>query len=69
MSRVVWLSVVAPFDLHGVLRNLSFEGWHVGDVGLVQPLDPEVAVEVGGGLAQPVNSVVLASMSQNFYSL
>ncbi len=31
----------------------------MGDVGLVEPLDPEVAVEVGGGLAEPQLGVVL----------
>ena len=31
----------------------------MGDVGLVEPLDPEVAVEVGGGLAQALVRVLL----------
>ncbi len=42
-----------------VLRHLPLVGGHVGDVCLVEPLDPEVAVEVGGGLAEPQLGVVL----------
>ena len=33
--------------LHRVFWYLSFEGRDMSDVGLVEPLDPEMAVEVG----------------------
>ena len=43
----------------GVLWDLALVGWDVCHVGFVQPLDPEVAVEVGGGLAESVLLVLL----------
>ncbi len=45
--------------LHRVLRYLSFEWRDMSDVGLVEPLDPEMAVEVGRGFAESADSVVL----------
>lgn len=33
--------------LHWVLWDLTLERRHMSHIGLVQPLDPEVAVEVG----------------------
>ena len=38
---------------------MSLERRHVCNVCLVEPLDPEVAVEVGGRLAQATDGVVL----------
>ena len=52
-------NIISVEYLHWIFRYLSFEGRHGSDVGLVEPLDPEVAVEVGGGLAEPVNGVIL----------
>ena len=43
----------------GVLGDLALVGGDVRHVGLVEPLDPEVAVEVGGGLAEAVLLVLL----------
>ena len=46
-------------DLRWIFGDLSLVGWHVGNVSLVQPLDSEVAVQVCGGLAEPVLLVLL----------
>ena len=45
--------------LRRVLWDLILVGRHVTDISLVEPLDPEVAVEVGGGLAEPGLLVLL----------
>ena len=42
-----------------VLWDLALVGRDVRHVGLVEPLDPEVAVEIGRGLAEPVLLVLL----------
>ena len=42
-----------------VFRDLPLVGRHVGHVGLVEPLDPELAVHVDGRLAQPLVLVLL----------
>ena len=43
----------------GILWDLVLVGRDLRHVGLVEPLDPEVAVEVGGGLAEAVLLVLL----------
>ncbi len=45
--------------LRRVLRDLPLVRRYVRDVGLVEPLDPEVAVEVGGRLAEAHLGVLL----------
>ena len=46
-------------DLRWIFWDLSLVGWHVGNVSLVQPLDSELAVHVGGRFAQPLLLVFL----------
>ena len=47
------------WNLRWIFGDLSLVGWHVGNVSLVQPLDSELAVHVGGRFAQPLLLMLL----------
>ena len=53
----LWL--ISYYYSRRIFRHLSLVWGYMGNVCFVQPLDPEVAVEVGGGFALAGMDVVL----------
>ena len=58
-SPFVSLWLICYYYSRRIFRHLSLVWGYMGNVCFVQPLDPEVAVEVGGGLAEAVLLVLL----------